>query len=490
MNWVATVSALLTVGSSYAGRGKAHGQNGTERGYHYHFPRGGSEMKDHRLLLLVCVCSMTAFAQTKTNLVPNPEFRVDPTGQPISWQFWSPRPDLRPRADVTNDADGAVLRLTTIDFSSFGKWLSNSIPVAAGHFYRFQVLYKAQGISSERGRVEVMLTWNTADGQPVQRDYVDRISAAVHGWRNAARTLRAPEKATSVTAELWLRWTAGGSVMFRSPSLIETSEPPPHNVRVVTTRIPVRWGTTVHDNLQSMAEVLDRAGRDKPDVVLLTEIFPDCGVKGTVYDLSEPIPGPTTDVAARKAREYHTYIITGMLERDGGKAYDTAVLIDRQGRIAGKYRKVHLPLAEVEGGETPGSEYPVFDTDFGRIGILICWDLFFPETVRILRLEGANIVFVPIAGDPGARHYDVTTRARALDNGVYLVTSVGDGRASRIVNPDGEVMAETTDGLATAEIDLSKEWREWWLSVGPAYGEAKSLVIEERRPDTYDLLIK
>jgi predicted amidohydrolase len=271
---------------------------------------------------------------------------------------------------------------------------------------------------------------------------------------------------------------------------METSEPPPRHVRVVTTRIPVRWGTTVHDNLQAMAEVLDRAGRDKPDVVLLTEIFPDCGVKGTVYDLSEPIPGPATEVAARKAREYHTYVITGMLERAGGKAYDTAVLIDRQGRIAGKYRKVHLPLAEVEGGETPGSEYPVFDTDFGRIGILICWDIFFPEAVRILRLEGANIVFVPIAGDPGERHYDVTTRARALDNGVYLVTSVGDGRASRIVNPDGEVMAETTDGLATADIDLRKEWREWWLSVGPAYGEPKSLVIEERRPDTYKPLVK
>jgi predicted amidohydrolase len=447
-------------------------------------------MNVHRLLWSLCLWSVTAFAQTRANLVPNPDFRVDPTGQPISWQFWSPRPDLRSRADVANDADGARLRLTAMDSSSFGKWVSKDIPVTAGHFYRFQVMYRPTGIGNERGSVGVMLTWNTADGQPVQRDYVDRISAADHGWRNAARTLPAPETATSVTVELWLRWTEGGSAEFKSPSLIETSQPPPRKVRVVTTRIPVRWGTTVHANLQSMAEVLDRAGREKPDVVLLTEIFPECGVKGTVYDLSEPIPGPATDVAAGKAREFHTYIITGMLERDGGKAYDTAVLIDRQGRIAGKYRKVHLPLAEVEGGETPGSEYPVFDTDFGRIGILICWDMFFPETVRILRLEGANIVFVPIAGDPGAQHYDVATRARALDNGVYLVTSVGEGRASRIVNPDGEVMAETTEGLATADVDLSKEWREWWLSVGPAYGEARSLVLEERRPDTYKALVE
>jgi predicted amidohydrolase len=447
-------------------------------------------MNFRRLLWVVCLCSVTALAQTRTNLVPNPEFRVDATGKLNCWQFWSPRPDLRPRADVANDADGAVLRLKAIDLSSFGKWLSKDIPVTAGHFYRFQVLYKPTGIVNERGSVGVMLTWNKSDGQPVQRDYVDRISAADHGWSRAARTLRAPETATSVTVELWLRWTAGGSVKFRSPSLTETGEPPPLKVRVVTTRIPIRWGTTLHDNLQSMAQVLDEAGREKPDVVLLTEIFPERGVKGTVYELSEPIPGPTTEVLARKAREYHTYVITGMLERDGGKAYDTAVLVDRQGRIAGKYRKVHLPLAEVEGGETPANEYPIFDTDFGRIGILICWDIFFPETVRILRLEGAEIVFVPIAGDPSARHYDVTTRALALNNGVYLVTSVGQGRASRIVNPNGEVMAETTDGLATAEIDLRKKWREWWLSVGPAYGEAKSLVIQERRPDTYKMLIK
>jgi predicted amidohydrolase len=448
-------------------------------------------MNVHRLLWVVYLCSVTAFAQTRANLVPNPEFHADPMGKPISWQFSSPRPDLRPCADVTNDADGAVLRLKAIDFSSFGKWMSEDIPVTAGHFYRFQVLYRPTGIVNERGSVGVMLTWNKSDGQPVQRDYVDRISAAARGWRRAARTLRAPETATSVTVEFWLRWTVGGSVKFRSPSLTETNKPPPRKVRVVTTRIPVRWGTTMHDNLHSMAELLDEAGREKPDVVLLTETFPERGVKGTLYDLSEPIPGPATEVLANKAREYHTYVISGMLEREGGKVYNTAVLIDRQGQIAGKYRKVHIPLAEDEGGETPGNRYPIFNTDFGRIGMLICWDIFFPETVRIMRLEGAEILFVPTAGDgAGARHYDVTTRALALDNGVYLVTSVAQGLASRIVNPNGEVMAETTDGLATAEIDLRKKWREWWLSVGPAYGEAKSLVIQERRPDTYKQLVK
>jgi len=446
-------------------------------------------MKISRLFAIACLCGATAFAQQKANLVPNPEFRVDPAGKPASWQFWSPRSDLEPRAGVEIEAEGAALRLAAADFSSFGKWMAGGIAVNAGHFYRFEVLYKPTGIVNERGSVGVMLSWNAPDGKPLQRDYVDQISSAENGWHRAARTLRAPPRSASVTVELWLRWTADGAVRFRSPSLVETSAPQSRRVRVVTTRIRQSWDTTVRDNLELMAKVLDEAGREKPDVVLLTEFFPEHGVKGTVHDRSEPIPGPVTDALARKAREYNTNIIAGMLELDGGKTYDTAVLIDREGRVAGKYRKTHLPLAEVEDGETPGSDYPVFDTDFGRIGILICWDFVFPETFRILRLEGADIVFLPIAGDPGARHFDTITRARALDNGVYLVAAVSDGAPSRIVNPDGEVIAQTTDGLATAELDLRRESRLWWLSVGPAAGELKSLVIQERRPDSYKRLL-
>jgi predicted amidohydrolase len=323
----------------------------------------------------------------------------------------------------------------------------------------------------------------------VQRDYVDRLSSAENGWRRAVRTLRAPDQTSSVTIELWLRWTAEGSVSFRSPSLVEINQPAPRKVRVVTTRIDPAPDRTIEANMRLMADVLDQAGREKPDVVLLTEFSTERGVKGTVHDRSEPIPGPLTEALGQKARQYHTYIIAGMLELDGGKSYDTAVLIDRKGQVAGKYRKTHLPLAEVEDGETPGSEYPVFDTDFGRIGILVCWDYFFPEPARILRLKGAEIVFLPIAGDPGARHWDVTSRARALDNGVYLVAATSEGRDSRIIDPDGELMADTTDGLAAAELDLNKESRLWWLSVGPADGEPKSLVIQERRPETYGDLI-
>jgi predicted amidohydrolase len=446
-------------------------------------------MVSYPMTWLAFALGATQLLQAAPNLVPNPEFRVQTEATPKGWQTWSPVAELRPAQDVVDVPGGKALRVVSHDFASFGKWLAAGIAVHPGHGYRFEVLFKAEGVSDETGSVGTMLSWYDIAGKPLQRDYVDRISPAQGSWQRAARVLRAPSRATTVTVELWLRWTHAGAVYFKDPCLDEVSVPSPRYVRVVTTRIQEQPKTTLEANLKLMGEVLDRAGRESPDIVLLTEIFVNRGVPGPPQAQAQPIPGPATALLSEKARQYKSYIVTTMLESDGGRTYNAAVLIDREGHLAGKYRKTHLPLAEVEDGITPGSEYPVFDTDFGRVGIMICWDAFFPETARILRLKGAEILFWPTAGDPGARHWDVTTRARAIDNGVYVVTSVSQGLASRIVDPDGEVVVETTDGLATANLDLAEESRQWWLSVGPADGEAKSLSVHERRPDTYGALV-
>ncbi len=450
---------------------------------------GEVEVSLPQLLVITAALCLPVCAAEPVNLVPNPEFRAGADGAPRDWKSWSPLPALQPVTDVVTQADGNELRLAARDFASFGKWLASGIAVRGGRFYRFDVLYRPEGIPDERGSVGVMLSWNAADGHPVQRDYVDGISSLDAAWRRASRTLRAPQKAATVTIELWLRWTKAGVVRFKQPSLAEVPEPSARKVRVVTTKITEHHRTTADANLTFMADVLDRAGREKPDVILLTEIFPNRGVPGKPHQLAQPVPGPATAVMAEKASQYKSYVIAGLLESEGGRTYNTAVLIDREGRLAGKYRKTHLPLAEVEDGITAGSDYPVFDTDFGRIGILICWDFVFPEPVRIMRLKGAEILFLPIAGDPGPRHWDTITRARAMDNGMFLVTSISQGLASRIVDREGEVLAEATEGLAAADLDLAKESRLWWLSVGPSDGEAKSLYIQERRPETYAPLV-
>jgi predicted amidohydrolase len=209
----------------------------------------------------------------------------------------------------------------------------------------------------------------------------------------------------------------------------------------------------MESNLAAMSAIVDRAGAEKPDVILLTEAPSDRGVSGPLDQLAETIPGgPSTRMLAEKARRYRSYIVVSLHEKEGGTIYNTAVLLDRRGEVAGKYRKVHLATAEGERGITPGSTFPVFQTDFGKVGMLVCWDNWFPESARALRLKGAEIILLPIAGDGGPGHWDPISRARAIDNGVYLVSSSTYHNPSRKNDPHGEVLAETMDGIAVKEM--------------------------------------
>jgi predicted amidohydrolase len=293
-----------------------------------------------------------------------------------------------------------------------------------------------------------------------------------------------------VRIELGLRWTESGSVLWHAPRLIQTNPPAPRRVRLATTYLRPNSPATVDQNMQSMADLLDLLGPEKPDLVLFSENFVDRYVGGPLAERAQTIPGPLTRMLSEKAREHRTYVVTTLNEVDGEQLHVTAVLIDREGEIAGTYRKVHVPMVEAEAGIVPGDEYPVFGTDFGRIGIMICWDHWFVEPARALRLKGAEILLVTLAGDGVPGHWDVVSRARAIDNGVYLVASstVADS-TSRIIDPKGTVLAETRTSptYVLQEVDLEHQWRVRWLSA-ESMGEGKSLYVNERRPDTYSSL--
>lgn len=425
------------------------------------------------------------------NLIANAGFR-GAGAAPEGWRTWAPRAALAPEARVAGSGPARALEMRSRKYEDYGKWMTTVSPVAAGSAYRFEVEYQPAGILHERVSVAAIVTWSRdEDGaQAVQRDYLDRLSAAGQ-WRRLSRELRAPEGARAAILELVLRWTRRGAVRWRNPRVSRIDNPPRRLVRVATTRLNPK-GPDLNSNLRRMAELLDQAGRQKPDVICLGETLATWGLQEPLAKLSEPIPGPLTSLLAEKARRYRTYIVAGIDEAAGGLLYNTAVVIGRDGALLGRYRKTHLPMREGENGVTPGSAYPVVDTDFGRIGVLICWDFWFPEPARILRLKGAEIIFLPIAGDGDARHWDVISRARAMDNGVYLVSANVVGKSpSRIIAPDGEVLAETAEGaVVAADLDLNQEWRTFWLATGPSFGEGKSLYIQERRPDTYGTLIE
>ena len=200
--------------------------------------------------------------QAAPNLVPNPEFQLDAAGAPNGWRPWAPLAAVRPALDVADVPGGKALRVSSHDFASFGKWLASGIAVQPNHGYRFEVLFKPENVSDQTGSVGGMLSWYDAAGKPLQRDYVDRISPAPESWQRAARALRAPPQAATVTVELWLRWSAAGAVYFKNPSLEEVPVPPRRPVRVVTTRIDAQPHATPAANLKLMGDVLDRAGRE------------------------------------------------------------------------------------------------------------------------------------------------------------------------------------------------------------------------------------
>ena len=188
-------------------------------------------------------------------------------------------------------------------------------------------------------------------------------------------------------------------------------------------RVP--WGESPQDNLDQFVQYIQDAADKNADIVCLPEAITKVGTDMDYITASESVPGPSTDFLGKLASRYNLYIVAGILERDGPVVYNTAVLLDRQGNLAGKYRKTSLPREEISGGITPGDALPVFDTDFGRIGMIICWDSTFPEQARTLAQKGAEVIFLPIAGG-----FLTLVRARAIENQVYIVSSSYDMKSA------------------------------------------------------------
>jgi len=223
---------------------------------------------------------------------------------------------------------------------------------------------------------------------------------------------------------------------------------------------------------------------------------------GLFMQLIEEIPGPATDRVAQVSKAYGMYTATNFYERDGDRCYNTTVLIGRDGGIIGKYRKVHMPASE-NWYATPGTEYPVFETDIGRVGLSICHDIAFPEQCRILALNGADIVlhatggwgFVTNDGSLGLELLQV----RAVENCVYIANAYSfnrlrPGSSSCVISNRGALLAEnqsqTEDGIAiaayTPEYAMINDNNMWNFFSNVASERMRFML--ERMPETYGAL--
>lgn len=414
------------------------------------------------------------------------------TWKPLEWMPWAPGDRLLPSMQHRLEKGRDVLDIRSTRSSDYGSWRAVVHGIRGGADYRFVAGYKSAGVEHEDLSVFGVLSWclDSDCRRLIRREYAGQ--AADSETRSLVLRSRAPEGALSVRLELGLRWAGQGSVEFGPLELSELPEGSFRRVRIATTKVRPPVPSTLEGNRAILSQMLDRAGSEKPDLIVLSETLFDYGVPGPVDRRCARAGGPEFQLLSSKARELHTWIVASLNFCEGDLVYNTAWLLNREGRLAGEYRKVHLPLSEAEAGVTPGTNHAVFDTDFGRIGLLICWDVWFPEAARILGLAGAEMILAPVAGDVQPRHWDVVSRARALDNALYFISAnTEEGSSSRIVSPEGEVLAETDAafGVAVAEIELGREQGVRWLSVGSSEGIPSQLYRRERRPDTYRPLV-
>ncbi len=218
-----------------------------------------------------------------------------------------------------------------------------------------------------------------------------------------------------------------------------------------------------NENCQEYAPLIAEAAKRQANLVVLGETIPYVRVGKKPHETAESVPGPTTEYFGELAKQHQIHLVACLYEREERAVFNTAVLLGPDGKFIGKYRKVCLPHSEIEAGITPGEEYPVFQTSLGKIGMMICYDGFFPEVARELTNRGAEVIAWPVWGcNP------LLAQARACENHIYVVSSTytdskSDWMISAVFDHAGKPIAkaENWGEVAVAQVDLSQRyfWR-------------------------------
>jgi predicted amidohydrolase len=259
----------------------------------------------------------------------------------------------------------------------------------------------------------------------------------------------------------------------------------------------------VEENLSVMSKFVDKICTEQKKVDLI--VFPELVTTGYELgvgftDVAERVPGQSVHLLAQRASDYQTHIVFGLVTKEKVEStiYNSAVLIGPEGELLGEYRKIHLP-GEERIAFRPGYRLPVFETDCGQVGVLLGWDLAFPEAARSLALDGAEILCVCASWtrtpdqdkEVAVDEWRTYIHARALENSLYVAASnrVGEEYTyqffgdSRIVGPRGETYVyidedESAYAVATLDLDTVRKTRE------------ELQILQCRQPQAYRSLVR
>ncbi len=372
-----------------------------------------------------------------------------------------------------------------------------------GESYRIEVPVSIEGVENPDECVKCLAIWDeipagTSDfGAKANYDYL----LLEEGFFR--RTLTAPRDAKALILRYTLRWASAGRAVFGLPRIVKAATPAKRSVRIsiATGSIERRRKaaiSSIEGNAAYYTRLCEEACEAKPDIVVLPETALQWGVQKHYYEKALTLDSPHLDPFKALARKKGAQILVPMHERDGDAVFNSAVLLGPEG-VGGVYRKVHLAeYSEVNSGLRAGEGFPVFQTPAGRVGCLICMDSSNAEASRMLGLNGAEIMLLPIMGDHRADRFTRGTpvfheerwkaimRTRSLDNQFITAVARNEAQGSCVIDAKGEILAwnDGTEDIVSAEVELDPDHRKW------NGGSQRDIVWLQRRPRLYGAFVE
>lgn len=378
----------------------------------------------------------------------------------------------RPQNTYTAQGKGFTVTFDS-DLYSVVKCVQRVEEIQPMHFYTFEPDIECPVLN-----YRMWLRWMKSDGEQHSQIYT-----------SPGKRVVAPKGVDHVEIEFLVMSRHRGVFCLKGYELVDQGPYVERNVSICTISHEMlsSWPQrTFQRNVEDAMGSIDIVSKHKPDLVVLTENVFTCNEdrsnnpNGDFTYIS--LDAPEVKRLCAKAKQYHTYIVCSLKIKDeDGIIHNAGILINREGEMQAVRYKSHLTTGEMTWGIPFDDDYEVYDTDFGRIGILICWEHFFPEAVRLLALQGMEMLVCPTYA---CRHERAMTRAE--ENGIYLVTASTWKEGTIIVSQQGRIIA-TGDHLGYAHkvIDLNDPV----VTTGSLSVSGNTLpngiYLNERRPDLY-----